>query len=240
MPVLFLEENYEDENNVGEIGTPNVLRRQEYWSLTAGALAGHMYGSYWTDRFDPAWQPHLSSQSVTELGYFKNFFTALIFKPWFLTRITLCLTAGYGTYNDNNVHVSQDDYATAAKVFGRFSGYNLYACLAHDNGCDGKLRRSGDREMVRPDQRHFPDDYRLAIPEQRQPQFHYTGKQQRGRSRLGFALAGSIRFANADSNSYRSYGDTYSDSQAPPTTQHLTLQHLQQHLPPHRNAYPDT
>ena len=42
MPVLFLEENYEDENNAGEPGTPFVLRHQEYWSLTAGALAGHI------------------------------------------------------------------------------------------------------------------------------------------------------------------------------------------------------
>ena len=57
--------------------------------------------------------------------------------------------------------------------------------------------------MVRPDQRHFPDSCRLAVPEQRQPQFHYAGKQQRWRSRLGFALAGSIRFANAHPNSYR-------------------------------------
>src|SRR5207249_2330287 len=54
MPVLFLEENYENEANVGELGTPFVLRHQEYWSFTAGALAGHMYGSYWIDRFDPA------------------------------------------------------------------------------------------------------------------------------------------------------------------------------------------
>ena len=29
MPVLFLEENYEDENNLGEPGTPFVLRHQE-------------------------------------------------------------------------------------------------------------------------------------------------------------------------------------------------------------------
>ena len=77
MPVLFLEENYEDENNFGQLGTPFVLRHQEYWSLTAGALAGHMYGSFWTDRFFPGWQQHLSSQSVTELGYFKNFFTGI-------------------------------------------------------------------------------------------------------------------------------------------------------------------
>ena len=67
--------------------------------------------------------------------------------------------------------------------------------------------------MVRPDQRHFPDSCRLAVPEQRQPQFHYAGKQQRWRSRLGFALAGSIRFANADPNSYRYiHADTDADS----------------------------
>ena len=56
MPVLFLEEHYEDETLFGETGTPNVLRRQEYWSLTSGALAGHMYGSFWTDRFATGWQ----------------------------------------------------------------------------------------------------------------------------------------------------------------------------------------
>ena len=77
MPVLFLEENYEDENNVGELGTPKVLRRQEYWSMGGGALAGHMYGSYWTDRFANGWQSHLNTQAVTELGYFKNFFKSI-------------------------------------------------------------------------------------------------------------------------------------------------------------------
>jgi hypothetical protein len=115
MPVLFLEENYENEGNVGELGTPFVLRHQEYWSLTAGALAGHMYGSYWIDRFDPAWQEHLSSQCVTELGYFKNFFTGINFQTLVPDQNHTLLTGGYGTYNDNNVHLSQVDYATAAK-----------------------------------------------------------------------------------------------------------------------------
>ena len=115
MPVLFLEENYEDENNQGELGTPFVLRHQEYWSLTAGALAGHMYGSFWIDRFDPAWQQHLSTQSVTELGYFKNFFTGINFHTLVPDQNHTLLTGGYGTYNDNNVHLSQVDYATAAK-----------------------------------------------------------------------------------------------------------------------------
>ena len=78
MPVLFLEENYEDESNVGELGTPFALRHQEYWSLSAGALAGHMYGSFWTDRFVPGWQQHLSSQSGPSLGYFKTSSPVLI------------------------------------------------------------------------------------------------------------------------------------------------------------------
>jgi hypothetical protein len=76
MPVLFLEENYEDENNVGELGTPRVLRQQEYWSMGSGALAGHMCGSYCTDRFAKGWQSQLNTQAVIERGYFKNFSTA--------------------------------------------------------------------------------------------------------------------------------------------------------------------
>jgi len=120
MPVLFLEENYEGENNLCEVGTPSILRRQEYWSLTAGALAGHMYGSYWIDRFDPAWQQHLSSQSVTELGYFKNFFTGIAFHTLVPDQNHSLLTAGYGTFNDtcnnsNDTCISGNDYATAAK-----------------------------------------------------------------------------------------------------------------------------
>jgi Protein of unknown function (DUF4038)/Putative collagen-binding domain of a collagenase len=115
MPVLFLEENYEDESNVGELGTPNVLRRQEYWSLTAGALAGHMYGSYWIDRFDAAWQSHLNTQCVRELGYFNAFTTSVAWYNLVPDQNHSLVTAGYGIFNDNNVHLSQVDFVTAAK-----------------------------------------------------------------------------------------------------------------------------
>jgi hypothetical protein len=71
MPVLFLEEHYEYENVGGEFGTPNVLRRQEYWSLTSGALAGHMYGNHYTWTFTSGWQ-YLQTTGVRQ--YFKNFF----------------------------------------------------------------------------------------------------------------------------------------------------------------------
>ena len=115
MPVLFLEENYEDEANVGELGTPKVLRRQEYWSLTAGALAGHMYGSYWTDRFAAGWQSHLDTQCVRELGYFKTFMTSIAWYNLVPDQTHSLLTAGFGTFSDTG-HVGDNDYATAAKA----------------------------------------------------------------------------------------------------------------------------
>ena len=122
------------------------------------------------------------------------------------------LTAGYGTFGDTG-HVGNNDCATGGKGTGRFSGHDLYACVAQHDGCDGKFRRPGNGKVVRPNQRHVSNMFRLAISKHRQPQFRYAGKQQRWRSRLGFALAGSIRFANADPNSYRYiHADTDSNS----------------------------
>ncbi len=129
MPVLFLEENYEDENNVGELGTPKVLRRQEYWSMGGGALAGHMYGSYWTDRFANGWQSHLNTQAVTELGYFKNFFQSIHWYDLVPDQSHTFLTAGYGTFNDRG-HVGDNDYATAAKT-GDGSLAIIYTPVSH-------------------------------------------------------------------------------------------------------------
>ncbi len=77
MPVLFLEEHYEYENVGGEFGTPNVLRRQEYWSLTSGALAGHMYGNHYTWTFTSGWQ-YLKTAGMKQ--YFKNFLSS---RKWY-------------------------------------------------------------------------------------------------------------------------------------------------------------
>ena len=73
MPVLFLEEHYEYENVGGEFGTPNILRRQEYWSLTSGALAGHMYGNHYTWTFASGWQ-YLQTTGMRQ--FIKSFFSS--------------------------------------------------------------------------------------------------------------------------------------------------------------------
>src|SRR5262249_24808742 len=112
------EEHYEDELIQGELGTPNVLRRQEYWSLLSGALAGHMYGSYWTDRFSAdgtGWQNHLNTQAVRELGYFKSLMTSVAWYNLVPDQANSLLTAGYGTCGDTG-HVGNNDCARAAKA----------------------------------------------------------------------------------------------------------------------------
>jgi Protein of unknown function (DUF4038)/Concanavalin A-like lectin/glucanases superfamily/Putative collagen-binding domain of a collagenase len=117
MPVLFLEASYEDEDNGGcaELGTPNVLRRQEYWSLTAGALAGHMYGDHSIWPFSAGWQSHLDTPGVIQLGYFKNFFTSRNWYNLVPDQFHTLLTAGYGTYSSTG-HVSESNYAMAART----------------------------------------------------------------------------------------------------------------------------
>jgi hypothetical protein len=44
----MVEANYEFENNTGkDLGTPAILRRQEYWTALSGAT-GQLYGNGYT------------------------------------------------------------------------------------------------------------------------------------------------------------------------------------------------
>src|SRR4029453_16210963 len=115
IPVLFLEGVYEGEIFDAEFGTPNVLRRQEYWSLTSGALAGHMYGSGYIWRFRGDWQSHLNTTATQQLMYFRNFFSSRKWYNLVPDKSNTLLTAGYGTYTTRG-NVSDSDYATAARA----------------------------------------------------------------------------------------------------------------------------
>jgi len=74
-----------------------------------------MWGSYWIDRFDPAWQSHLNSQGTIELGYFKSFITALHWYDLVPDQTHSLITAGYGTYTSTGTPASSN-YATGAKT----------------------------------------------------------------------------------------------------------------------------
>ena len=131
-----------------------------------------------------------------------------------LTRSHTFLTAGYGTFNDRRPRRRQrlrDGVANAGR-YARQSftrRFRTTMTIAMSNFAGPVTARWFD-----PTADTFTNSFRLAVSEQRQPQFRYAGKQQRWRSRLGFALAGSIRFANADPNSYRYiHADTDADIQ---------------------------
>ena len=115
MPALLLEANYEFENNTGgQPYSPLVLRVQEYWSLLAGCLAGHMYGNHYTWVLPPGWQSYLNTPGVVQLACFKNFFTNRAWYNLVPDQNHHLVTAGYGTSNSTSTTLTANNYATAA------------------------------------------------------------------------------------------------------------------------------
>ena len=114
MPVYMQEAGYEFEQNASWIspGTPEVLRRQEYWSALSGA-AGQFYGNHYTWEFATGWQQHLDTTGSKQLGYLVRLLERF---PWFRLVPDIrhhVVTSGYGTY-DGTSNVASSDYVTAA------------------------------------------------------------------------------------------------------------------------------
>jgi hypothetical protein len=114
-PAYLVEAHY-DLENVGkppDFGTPNVLRREEYWTMLSGGT-GQFYGNAYTWSFKAGWQSHLDTPGVAQLKLWKEFFTALPWQDLAPDQDHSILTAGYGTYGTLQTRVSQSDYSTAA------------------------------------------------------------------------------------------------------------------------------
>jgi hypothetical protein len=107
-PVFMVEASYEFEhipNSAG--GSPQNLRRQEYWTMLSGAT-GQVYGSAHTWRLEKGWETKLDTVGVMELGYMKNLFAPL---KW------------YDLVPDQSHTVITDGYNRAAEYIGRLSAY---------------------------------------------------------------------------------------------------------------------
>jgi len=115
-PVFMEEANYDFENNTGQDPPTNlVLRKQEYWSILSGGLAGQMYGNKFLVSLESGWQTHLDTPGARQLEYMLNFFTAM---PWYNLvpdESHTVVTAGYGTFADSG-SVTGSDYLTAARM----------------------------------------------------------------------------------------------------------------------------
>ena len=121
VPIFMVEEHYEFENVggcCGEGGTPNILRRQEYWTVLAGGLAGSMYGNHYTWTLDgpqgsPNWTNFLDSPGAQQLTYVKAFFTSYAWYNLVPDQNNTFVTAGYGVY-DSGGALGANTYVTAA------------------------------------------------------------------------------------------------------------------------------
>ena len=115
LPVVMIEANYEDEhNNGGPPAGPDILRRQEYWTMLSGAT-GQLYGDHytWGFQFGP-WKDHLDTTATAQVQILVRFFASL---PWYKLvpdQTHRLVTSGFGTPTSTGL-VSNSDYVTVAR-----------------------------------------------------------------------------------------------------------------------------
>ena len=114
-PVVMIESNYEFEQN----STAAVLRREEYWSLLAGA-AGQLYGNGYTWPFKPGWKDHLNTIGAKQLGYVQALFLPRAWYQLVPDQEHRVVTTGYGTFDASttpgNRYGMTSDYVTAGRT----------------------------------------------------------------------------------------------------------------------------
>ena len=114
LPTFLVEANYEFEHNAADEGTPQILRRQEYWTMLSGAT-GQLYGNHYTWPFVDGWQSHLDTPGSVQMGYVTFLFAS---RPWYNLipdQLHTVVTAGYGTFTDSGA-LGDSDYLTAART----------------------------------------------------------------------------------------------------------------------------
>ena len=114
-PVFLEEANYEYESLQGPVTTAPILRKQEYWTLLSGGVAGQLYGNHYIWPFLSGWQTNLDTPGALEMRYITSLFVP---RAWYnLVPDTnhVVVTAGYGTYSSSG-YVSANNYLTAAET----------------------------------------------------------------------------------------------------------------------------
>jgi hypothetical protein len=113
-PVFMAEAGYELEavNDWVSFGTPEIVRREAYWSLLAGA-AGQVYGNGYTWGFKDGWKSHLNTPGSAHMSYLVRLFAG---RPWFRLvpdQRHRIVTDGYGTFKTTG-NVGSSNYVTTA------------------------------------------------------------------------------------------------------------------------------
>jgi hypothetical protein len=114
-PVVMIESCYEFEQD----STLAVLRRQEYWSILAGA-AGQLYGNGYTWPFKPGWKDRLDTPGAIQMAHVQALFLPRAWYDLVPDQKHTVVTAGYGTLDaattEGNVYGMTSDYVTAGRT----------------------------------------------------------------------------------------------------------------------------
>ena len=115
VPVFMVEANYEFENNTGkDLGTPAILRRQEYWTALSGAI-GQLYGNHYTWGFIAGWENQLNTPGAVQIGHVKALLAPRAWHELVPDQDHTVVTAGYGTFSSTG-SIGDNDYVTAART----------------------------------------------------------------------------------------------------------------------------
>jgi len=128
-------------------GSPQNLRRQEYWTMLSGG-AGQVYGSSYLCRLPRGWETKLDTPGARQLGYMKDFFSALRWFDLVPDQTHVVVTSGYngiaGYIGRRATEVGQASgwKAKVIRVFKRLTGLgyiktNTYVTAA--STADGSL-----------------------------------------------------------------------------------------------------
>ena len=115
MPVVMIESDYEFERD----STPAILRRQEYWSILAGAC-GQLYGNGYTWPFKEGWKEKLDTPGAIQMAHVQSLFEPRAWHELVPDQKHEVLSEGYGTFDDSttsgNRYVMTSDYVTTART----------------------------------------------------------------------------------------------------------------------------
>ncbi len=113
-PVFLGETYYEDYSVLGLIGTPFIIRKENYGAMLAGAC-GITYGNDNWD-FHTGWDDDITMTGATQIIHLKNLFAA--YDWWLLEPDTAhaVLTSGYATWATGEVQPDDNDFAYCAWI----------------------------------------------------------------------------------------------------------------------------
>jgi Protein of unknown function (DUF4038)/Putative collagen-binding domain of a collagenase len=107
VPVFMVEAVYEFENLPNHYpGTPQVLRRQAYWSFLSGST-GQLYGNKYTWQFLRGWQDHMNTPGSVQFTYAARLFASRQWYHLVPDQKHRIVTSGSGRFTTS-------EYATAA------------------------------------------------------------------------------------------------------------------------------